>query len=121
MGGVPDDPAAGGPREWLALPGGGIRPVVSVPGAGGIAELLAYGAWLARLRPARRWRRASPGFGRAGGGAGRAGARNAWPSSGNRPAFSPAGLGGCCPAAIRSCPARTPPRRTGHRRWDEGR
>jgi len=42
MGGVPDDPAAIGPREWLALPGGGIRPVVSVPGPGGIAELLAY-------------------------------------------------------------------------------
>jgi hypothetical protein len=52
MGSVPDDPAAGRPREWLALPGGRIRPVVSVPGSGGIAELLAYGVWLARLRPA---------------------------------------------------------------------
>src|SRR4029077_19488413 len=52
MGGVPDDPAADRPREWLALPGGGIRPVVSVPGTGGIANLLAYGAWRARLRPA---------------------------------------------------------------------
>ena len=27
-------------REWLALPGGRIRPVVSVPGCGGFAELL---------------------------------------------------------------------------------
>ena len=51
MGSVPADPAEGRPREWLALPGGGIRPVVSVPGSGGTAELLAYGAWLARLRP----------------------------------------------------------------------
>ena len=51
MGSVPDDPAADRPREWLALPGGGIRPVVSVPGPGGIAELLAYAAWLTRLRP----------------------------------------------------------------------
>ncbi len=48
---VPADPAEGRPREWLALPGGGIRPVVSVPGSGGIAELLAYAAWLGRLRP----------------------------------------------------------------------
>ena len=32
------------PRERLALPGGGLWPVVSVPGPGGIAELLAYGA-----------------------------------------------------------------------------
>jgi hypothetical protein len=52
MGSVADDPATDRPREWLALPGGGIRPVVTVPGPGGIAELLAYGAWLARLRPA---------------------------------------------------------------------
>ena len=64
MGGVPDDPAADRPREWLALPGGGIRPVVSVPGAGGIAELLAYGAWLARLRPACRCGRPRLGSGR---------------------------------------------------------
>jgi hypothetical protein len=34
------------------LPGGRIRPVVSVPGHGGPAELLAYAAWLARLQPA---------------------------------------------------------------------
>jgi hypothetical protein len=64
MGGVPDDPAADRPREWLALPGGGIRPVVSVPSAGGIAELLAYGAWLARLRPACRCGRSRLGSGR---------------------------------------------------------
>jgi hypothetical protein len=51
MGGVPEDPATAQPREWLALPGGRIRPVVSVPVPGGIAELLAYSAWLARLRP----------------------------------------------------------------------
>ena len=51
MGSVPDDPAADRPREWLALPGGRIRPVVTVPVPGGIAELLAYAAWLARLRP----------------------------------------------------------------------
>jgi hypothetical protein len=59
MGSVADDPATDRPREWLALPGGGIRPVVSVPGPGGIAELLAYDAWLARLPV---WQ-ASPGFG----------------------------------------------------------
>ena len=62
---VPGDPAEERPREWLALPGGGIRPVVSVPGPGGIAELLAYAAWLARLRPvchaaALAWARAGP-------------------------------------------------------------
>jgi hypothetical protein len=64
MGGVPDDLAADRPREWLALPGGGIRPVVSVPGTGGIAELLAYGAWLARLRPTCRCGRPRLGSGR---------------------------------------------------------
>jgi hypothetical protein len=36
------------PREWLALPGGRIRPVVSVPGEDGATELLAHAAWLAR-------------------------------------------------------------------------
>ncbi len=51
MGSVPADAAEGRPREWLALPGGRIRPVVSVPGSSGIAELLAYAAWLSRLRP----------------------------------------------------------------------
>jgi hypothetical protein len=64
MGGVPDDLAADRPREWLALPGGGIRPVVSVPGTGDIAELLAYGAWLARLRPICRCGRPRLGSGR---------------------------------------------------------
>src|ERR1700731_2504279 len=64
MGSVPDDLATDRPREWLALPRGGIRPVVSVPGAGGIAELLAYGAWLARLRPACRCGRPRLGSGR---------------------------------------------------------
>ena len=64
MGSVPDDPVTGRPREWLALPGGRIRPVVSVPGPGGIAELLAYGAWLARLRPACRCGRPRLGSGR---------------------------------------------------------
>jgi hypothetical protein len=48
---VPDEPGADKPREWLALPGGGIRPVVSVPGDDGTAELLAYAAWLARQHP----------------------------------------------------------------------
>lgn len=51
MGHAPDAPAAGRPREWLAMPGGRIRPVVSVPGDDGDVELLAYDAWLARLRP----------------------------------------------------------------------
>ena len=64
MGSVPDDPAADRPREWLALPGGRIRPVVSVPGPGGIAELLAYAAWLARLRPVCRCGRPRLGSGR---------------------------------------------------------
>ena len=64
MGSVPEDPAMDRPREWLALPGGGIRPVVSVPGSGGIAELLAYGAWLARLRPACRCGKPRLGSGR---------------------------------------------------------
>ena len=69
MGSVADDPATDRPREWLALPGGGIRPVVSVPGPGGIAELLAYGAWLARLRPACRCGKPRLGSGRTCGGA----------------------------------------------------
>jgi hypothetical protein len=45
---VADDPAELRPREWLALPGGGIRPVVSVPGADGTEELIAHAAWLTR-------------------------------------------------------------------------
>jgi hypothetical protein len=64
MGSVPDGPAADGPREWLALPGGRIRPVVSVAVPGGIAELLAYSAWLTRLRPACRCGRPRLGSGR---------------------------------------------------------
>jgi hypothetical protein len=51
MSSVPGSTTADRPREWLALPGGRIRPVVSVPGSGGTAELLAHAAWLARLRP----------------------------------------------------------------------
>jgi hypothetical protein len=50
MGTGPGDAAFDKPREWLAMPGGRIRPVVSVPGDG-TDELLAYEAWLARLRP----------------------------------------------------------------------
>ena len=64
MGSVPADSAADGPREWLALPGGRIRPVASVPVPGGIAELLAYSAWLTRLRPACRCGRPRLGSGR---------------------------------------------------------
>jgi hypothetical protein len=64
MDSAPGDPAADRPREWLALPGGGIRPVVSVPGSGGTAELLAYAAWLARLQPACRCGRPRLGSGR---------------------------------------------------------
>ncbi len=33
------------------MPGGRIRPVVSVPGTSGPAELLTHAAWLARLLP----------------------------------------------------------------------
>lgn len=69
MGPVPSSPPAVRPREWLALPGGGIRPVVSVPGDGDAAELLAYAAWLARRRPACRCGRPSLGSGRTCGGA----------------------------------------------------
>ena len=50
MGQEPRRSAAERSREWLALPGGRIRPVVSVPGADGV-ELLTPGAWLARLLP----------------------------------------------------------------------
>ena len=64
MGSVPIEPADARPREWLALPGGGIRPVVSVPGSGGVAELLAYAAWLSRLRPACQCGRPRLGSGR---------------------------------------------------------
>jgi len=66
---MPGDAATERSREWLALPGGGIRPVVSVPGPGGVTELLAYGAWLARLRPTCRCGRPRLGSGRTCGGA----------------------------------------------------
>jgi hypothetical protein len=63
------DPMAGSraterSREWLALPGGRIRPVVSVLGDDGAAELLTPAAWLARLRPACQCGRPSLGSGR---------------------------------------------------------
>jgi hypothetical protein len=64
MGSVPGRPAADRPHEWLALPGGRIRPVVSVPGDDGVTELLAYAAWLARLQPACRCGRPRLGSGR---------------------------------------------------------
>jgi hypothetical protein len=57
-------PAAGRPREWLAMPGGRIRPVVSVPGDDGTTELLPYDVWLARLRPTCRCGRPRLGSGR---------------------------------------------------------
>ncbi len=69
MGSVSDDPAADRPREWLALPGGRVRPVVSVPGKDGIAELLAYAAWLSRLQPTCQCGRPRLGSGRTCGGA----------------------------------------------------
>ena len=50
MGSEPVGPLTEKPREWLAMPGGRIRPVVSVPNEDGADELLAYDAWLARLR-----------------------------------------------------------------------
>ena len=64
---MPRGPAADRPREWLALPGGRIRPVVSVPGDDGVTELLAHSAWLARLaglQPACRCGRPRLGSGR---------------------------------------------------------
>jgi hypothetical protein len=64
MGAQPGRPAADKPREWLALPGGRIRLVVSVPGTGGCAELLAHAAWLARLLPACQCGRPRLGSGR---------------------------------------------------------
>ncbi len=39
------------PQEWLAMPGGRLRQVVSLADGDGIAELLPYAAWLARIRP----------------------------------------------------------------------
>ena len=61
---MPGSSAEERPREWLALPGGGIRPVITVSGEDGVAELLAYSAWLARLRPTCRCGRPRLGSGR---------------------------------------------------------
>jgi hypothetical protein len=69
MGALPDTPATGRPREWLALPGGGIRLVISVPGDDGPAELLTHAAWLARLQPSCSCGRPCLGSGRTCGGA----------------------------------------------------
>jgi len=64
MGFVRGRAAADRAHEWLALPGGRIRPVVSVPGDDGDTELLAHAAWLARLQPACRCGRPRLGSGR---------------------------------------------------------
>jgi hypothetical protein len=64
MGPVPGSPDADRPREWLALPGGGIRPVVSVPCHDGPAELLTHAVWLARQQPACQCGRPRLGSGR---------------------------------------------------------
>jgi hypothetical protein len=61
---APDGPAAERPHEWLALPGGRVRPVVSEPGDDGDIELLPYAAWLARQRPACQCGRPRLGSGR---------------------------------------------------------
>src|ERR1700754_1092084 len=65
MGSEPVGPLTEKPREWLAMPGGRIRPVVSVPTEDGADELLAYDAWLARLRPTCHCGRPRLGSGRA--------------------------------------------------------
>lgn len=53
-------PVEARPREWLAMPGGRIRQVVSVPAEdsttedtaeAGTAELVSPAVWLARLAP----------------------------------------------------------------------
>ena len=64
MGSTPGSAATARPQEWLALPGGRIRPVVSVPGKGGAAELLTHAAWLARQQPTCRCGRPRLGSGR---------------------------------------------------------
>jgi hypothetical protein len=51
MGRGPDGAGAERPSEWLALPGGRVRPVVSQPGDDGAVELLPYATWLSRQRP----------------------------------------------------------------------
>jgi hypothetical protein len=69
MGLTPGNSGGLGPQEWLALPGGGIRPVVSVPGPDGTAELIAHAVWLASQRPACSCGRPLLGSGRTCGGA----------------------------------------------------
>ncbi|HEY5018900.1 MAG TPA: hypothetical protein VII59_19200 [Streptosporangiaceae bacterium] len=64
MGPTPGSPGAVRPREWLALPGGGIRPVVSVLADDGTVELLTHAAWLARLAPSCQCGRPCLGSGR---------------------------------------------------------
>ncbi|HUZ26120.1 MAG TPA: hypothetical protein VMV07_20390 [Streptosporangiaceae bacterium] len=64
MGSAPGSPGWVRPREWLALRGGGIRPVISVPADDGTVELLTHAAWLARLAPACRCGRPCLGSGR---------------------------------------------------------
>lgn len=64
MGPTPASAAAVRPQEWLALPGGRIRPVVSVCGEGGAAELLTRAAWLACQQPTCRCGRPRLGSGR---------------------------------------------------------
>jgi hypothetical protein len=48
---APDGEAAERPQEWLAMPGGRMRRVVSTAGDDGEVELLPEAAWLARQRP----------------------------------------------------------------------
>lgn len=48
---MPDGTAEDRPQEWLALPGGRVRPVVSLHGDDGGVELLPYSVWLERQRP----------------------------------------------------------------------
>ena len=69
MGSLPGGAGEARPREWLALPGGGIRPVVSVPGVDGTAELIAHAAWLTRLLPVCRCGNPRLGSGQAAGSA----------------------------------------------------
>jgi hypothetical protein len=61
---MPDGDSVARPREWLAMPGGRIRPVVSVPGKDGDTELLPYDVWLGRLRPTCRCGKPRLGSGR---------------------------------------------------------
>ena len=63
-GNVPGGPAAEGLAELgRRCPAAGIRPVVSVPGPGGVAELLAVRRLAGPLAARLPVRQASPGFG----------------------------------------------------------